>query len=100
MLCRSPQTDNKAIKKYLTTPAKSGKKQQVVNIYFKKLFENKQKDITDFPCGSVVESTCNAGDMGSVPGWGRSPGRGHGNPLQCSCLENPHGQRSPQATVH
>ena len=43
MLCRSPQTDNKAIKKYLTTPAKSGKKQQVVNIYFKKLFENKQR---------------------------------------------------------
>ena len=29
------------------------------------------------------------GDMGSIPGLGRSPGRGHGNPLQCSCLENP-----------
>ena len=42
MLCRTPQTDNKAIKKYLTTPAKSGNKQQVVNIYFEKLFENKQ----------------------------------------------------------
>ena len=38
----------------------------------------------------------NAGDIrdiGSIPGWGRSPGRGHGNPLQYSCLEN-HGQRS------
>ena len=35
------------------------------------------------------ESTCNAGDMGSVPGSGRSPGGGNGNPLQCSCLENP-----------
>ena len=34
------------------------------------------------------------GDLGSVPGWGRSPGGGHGNPLQYSCLENPHGQRS------
>ena len=34
------------------------------------------------------------GDAGSVPGSGRSPGGGHGNPLQCSCLENPHGQRS------
>ena len=33
-------------------------------------------------------------DIGSVPGWGRSPGGGHGNPLQCSCLKNPHGQRS------
>ena len=34
------------------------------------------------------------GDAGSVPGSGRSPGEGHGNPLQYSCLENPHGQRS------
>ena len=34
------------------------------------------------------------GDMGSIPGSGRSPGGGHGNPLQHSCLENPHGQRS------
>jgi len=43
-------------------------------------------------CGSAgKESACNAGDLGSVPGLGRSPGGGHGNPLQCSCLENPHG---------
>ena len=34
------------------------------------------------------------GDLGSVPGLGRSPGEEHGNPLQYSCLENPHGQRS------
>ena len=40
------------------------------------------------------ESDCNAGDLGSIPGSGRSPGGGHGNPLQYSCLENPHGQRS------
>ena len=40
------------------------------------------------------ESACNAGDLGSIPGLGRSPGRGHSNPLQYSCLENPHGQRS------
>ena len=40
------------------------------------------------------ESACNAGDLGSIPGLGRSPGGGHGNPLQYSCLENPHGQRS------
>ena len=40
------------------------------------------------------ESTCNVGDLGSIPGSGRSPGGGHGNPLQYSCLENPHGQRS------
>ena len=40
------------------------------------------------------ESPCNVGDLGSIPGLGRSPGGGHGNPLQYSCLENPHGQRS------
>ena len=42
----------------------------------------------------VKNPPANAGDMGSIPGWGRSPGGGHGNPLQYSCLENPHGQRS------
>ena len=48
-----------------------------------------------FPGGSVgKESTCNAGGLGSIPGLGRSPGGGHSNPLQYSCLENPHGQRS------
>ena len=41
-----------------------------------------------------VESTCNAGDAGWIPGLGRSPGGGNGNLLQYSCLENPHGQRS------
>ena len=40
------------------------------------------------------ESTCNAGDLGSIPGYGRSSGAGHRNRLQYSCLENPHGQRS------
>ena len=48
-----------------------------------------------FPGGSDgKESACNAGDLGLIPGLGRSPGREHGNPLQYSCLENPHGQRS------
>ena len=40
------------------------------------------------------ESACNTGDPDSVPGLGSSPGGEHGNPLQYSCLENPHGQRS------
>ena len=40
------------------------------------------------------ESTCNVRDLGSIPGLGRSSGGGRGNPFQCSCLENPHGQRS------
>ena len=42
-----------------------------------------------FPGGSAgKESTCNEGDLGSIPGLGRSPGEGKGYPLQCSCLEN------------
>ena len=49
----------------------------------------------DFPCGSDdKESACNVGDLGLIPGLERSPGGGHGNPLQYSCLESPHGQRS------
>ena len=40
------------------------------------------------------ESACNVGDPDSTPGLGRPPGGGHSNPLQYSCLENPHGQRS------
>ena len=40
------------------------------------------------------ESACNAEDLGSIPGSGRFPGEGNGNPLQYSCLENLHGQRS------
>ena len=39
-------------------------------------------------------------DMGSTPGWGRSPGGGHDNPLQYSCLENPMDRGAWQATVH
>ena len=40
------------------------------------------------------ESACSVRDLGSIPGLGRSPGGGHGNPLKYSCLENPYGQRS------
>ena len=48
-----------------------------------------------FPGGSEVKaSASNVGDAGSIPGSGRSSGGGHGNPVQYSCLENPHGQRS------
>ena len=48
-----------------------------------------------FPGGSDCKgSTCNVEDLDLIPGLGRSPGGGHGNPLQYSCLENPHGQRS------
>ena len=43
---------------------------------------------------SGKESACDVGDLGSIPGVGRSSGGGHGNPFQYSCLEKPHGQRS------
>ena len=52
-------------------------------------------------CSSVgKKSACSTGDLGSIPGLGRSPGEGHGNPLQYSCLENPMGRGAWQATVH
>ena len=48
-----------------------------------------------FPGGlDSKESASNARDLGSIPGLGRFLGGGHGNPLQYSCLKNPHGQRS------
>ena len=57
--------------------------------------------IQSFPGGSVgEESACNAGDPASVPGWGRAPGEGNGNPLQYSYLENPLDRGAWQATVH
>ena len=48
----------------------------------------------------LVESARNAGDLGSIPGSGRSPGEGNGNLLQYSCLENPMGRGTWQATVY
>ena len=47
----------------------------------------------------VKNLPANAGDVGSIPGWGRSPGEGNGNPLQYSCLENPMDRGAWQATV-
>ena len=44
-------------------------------------------------------STCKVGDMGSIPGLGRFPEGGHGNPLQFSCLENSHGQKSLEGYI-
>ena len=54
-----------------------------------------------FPGGSVGrESARNAGDLGSIPGSGRCPGERNGNPLQCSCLENPTDRRGWWARDH
>ena len=54
-----------------------------------------------FPGGSDgEESACNAEDLGSIPGAGRSPGEGNSNPLQGSCLEKLMDRGAWQATVH
>ena len=54
-----------------------------------------------FPGGSDgKESACNVGDLGSIPGLGRSSGEGNGNPLQYSCLKNPMDRGAWQATAH
>ena len=56
-----------------------------------------------FPCGSVVKNLLanaeDAGDAGLIPGWGRYPGEGNGDPLQYSCLENPMDRGGWLATV-
>ena len=58
----------------------------------------------DFPGGSVVKNppadARDAGDMGSIPGWGKSPGEGNGNPLQYSCWDNPMDRGAWWARVH
>ena len=57
--------------------------------------------VLGFPGGSDVrEFTCNAGDLGSIPGLGRSPGEGSGYPLQYSGLENPMDRGTWWAAVH
>ena len=57
--------------------------------------------IQGFPGGSVVKNQPDSiGDVGFIPGLGRSPGEGNGKPLQYSCLENPMGRGAWQAAVH
>ena len=57
--------------------------------------------ILSFPGGSDgKESACNAEDPGSIPGLGKSPGKGNGNPLQYACLESSLDREAWWATVH
>ena len=67
-------------------------------------YRNTFKEYTifrDFPGGSnAKESACNAGDPDLIPGSGRSPGEGNGNPLQYSCLENSMDREAWQGIVH
>ena len=64
----------------------SGRRKQTSVTLFPLLYTN----LKGFPGGSEVKASAwNTGDPGSIPGLGRSPGEGNGNPLQYSCLENP-----------
>ena len=57
--------------------------------------------IQGFSGGSVIKNPpANTGDVGSIPGSGRSPGEGNDNPLQYSCLENPIDRRDWYAIIH
>ena len=70
---------------------------------FKSLAENndKARGVGGFPGGSVVKNLpVNVGDAGLIPGSGRSPGVGNGNPFQYSCLGNPTQRGAWRATVH
>ena len=75
--------------------------QQQQNLEFLCMTSAAETASEGFPGGSdSKESACNAGDLGSTPGSGRSLGGGRGNPLQCSCLENPMDRGARRATVH
>ena len=67
---------------------------------FKMHLKLRDQQLRGFPDGSdSKESACTAGDLGLIPGSGRSPGEGNGNPLQYSCLENPMDRGGLQATL-
>ena len=54
----------------------------------------------DFPEAQMVKNVCSAQNLGAIPGLGRAPGEGNGNPLQYCCLENPMDRRAWRATLH
>ena len=77
--------------KQLDAGYREGCQQELIRGYYK---------IQDFHGGSDGKASAyNVGDPGSIPGSGRSPGKGNGNPIQCSCLENPIDGGAWQATV-
>ena len=91
----SPDLPDRLLQHMLSNFIQIGKKVSIVLIFINLI----KLIIWGFPCSSVSEeSACNAGDLGSIPGSGRSPGEGNGNPLQYSCLENPMDRGAWQAT--
>ena len=112
--CKQKLHSKQCLAKSLSTMRKNGGRlwnyfltyPESVNTFLKKkAIRTKIDDLNirhrGFPHNSVgKESACNAGDLGSIPGLGRSPGEGNGNPLQYSCLENPMDRGAWRATVH
>ena len=88
MWCRK-SSSNKEVYSNTVLPQKTRKLSNNLTLHLKQLC-----------CSVGKESACNAGDPGSIPGSGRSPGEGNGNPLRYSCLENPMDRGAWQATVH
>ena len=95
-----------SLKEFLISPRKISLehmqrlKQQCISVFYLSFYVlvNCKRG---FPSGSEGKaSACNVGDPGSIPGSGRSPGEGNGNPLQYSCLEKPMDGEAWQATVH
>ena len=80
-----PDNERAAIETVLTKSVENAF--QIIFVNYCNAYLN--KTVTGFPGGSVVKNPPpNAGDTSLIPGSGRSPGEGNGNPLQCSCLEN------------
>ena len=89
----------KSPSEYITLVNFSLQSHQFCFTYFEAILELLSN--LNFPGGSDGKaSACNVGDLDSIPGLGRSPGEGNGNPLQYSCLENPMDRGAWQATVH
>ena len=73
----------------------------IQQVLISNLFYMQKYKVQGFPGGSVVKNLpAKAGDTGSIPGLGKSPGGGDGNPLQYPCLKNPMGRGAWRATVH
>ena len=74
----------------------------LTHVFNKRVYDGHGIECSDngFPGGSHnIASACNAGDLGSIPGSGRSSGEGNGSPLQYSCLENPMDRESTWALI-
>ena len=69
-----------------------------LTFYFEIIIDSEESRVS--LVAQIKESACNAGDPGSVPGLGRSPGEGNGNSHQYPCLENPMDRGTWRATVH